>query len=166
MANQNYIKLSTFLRLPLGFAKLGRKAKNDFLERHVWNYRIKYIPSLGQILYIVTLKDGSKVQGGGKKKGEDRIGTYLMLALNRELLSLLLPPQFVSVSVLQELDVLQEVTSIYQCKKRNVLLSVVLSALLPPAQQLKQHAVPAALDFHCFNTMSFFKHGLSQAFRL
>lgn len=36
----------------------------------------------------------------------------------------------------------------------------------PPLRQLKQHIVPAALDFHCFNAMSFFKRGLSEAFRL
>lgn len=61
---------------------------------------------------------------------------------------------------------MREVTSIYQsrggmfCSERSSL------HLLRPARQLKQHVVPAALDFHCFNTMSFFKRGPSQAFRL
>lgn len=65
-------------------------------------------------------------------------------------------PRFVFVSVEQELDELWNVTSIYHFQKQAVLLLQVLPLLLPPAQHLKQHIVPAALDFH-FNTMSFFK---------
>lgn len=88
-----------------------------------------------------------------------------MLALNQEFSAPSLP-QFVSLSVLQELDELREVASIYHCEQRNVLLLVLLPSLLPPARHLKQHIVPEALDFHCFNTMSFFRRGLSEAFRL
>lgn len=74
-------------------------------------------------------------------------------------------PRFVFASAEQKLDELWNVTSIYHIQKQAVLLLRVLSPLLPPAQYLKQHIVPAALDFH-FNTMSFFKQALSEAFRL
>lgn len=95
---------------------------------------------------------------------EDRIGTDLTLALKQEHS---FPPSPICLSeCFTRARCIARGNIHLSMRRRNVLLLVVLPSLLPPARQLKQHIVPAGLDFHCFNTMSFFKRGLSEAFRL
>lgn len=80
--------------------------------------------------------------------------------------SLLLAGSFLSLS-LSVIQKVNKLTSICQFQKGVGVLHIdVLPAFLPPAQHFKQNILPAALDFHRFNTMSFFKRGPSEAFRL